>query len=88
MNPIKLDARLSSPFCRDYELFGRNFPKHLQVAYGRYIAKLCYNPRPLQPKFTFWLRDLPLNVYDLESSGFQFARQAFESESLRKRGVC
>lgn len=84
---VKLDSRLSIPFCRDYELFGREFPRHLQIAYGRYVAKLMFEPKARQPKYTFWLRDLPLNVWDLEALGFRDAARAFEAESRKIRGV-
>lgn len=87
MKAIKLDSTLSLGYCRDYELFGKEFPRHLQIAYGRYLAKLMFNPKAEQPKFTLWLRDLPLNMFDLEERGYGFVVKAYEAESGRKHGL-
>lgn len=53
-------------------LYGNQFPKHLQVAYGRYIGRLMNGPKP---HFSIWLRDLPLNLWDLSYMGFPHALQ-------------
>ena len=59
-------------------LFGRDFPQHLQVAYGRYIARL-YMSVP-QNSAGIWLRDLPLNLFDLKDMGFTSAIESCLSE--------
>lgn len=65
---------------RSWNFVGRDFPKHLQVAYGRYIARLLYAPKPTQPKFTLWLVDLPSNVWDLDYNGNKAVLAAFETQ--------
>lgn len=42
---------------------GREFPRHIQVAYGRYIARLCAGISVQHGGL--WLRDLPQNLADL-----------------------
>jgi hypothetical protein len=69
MNAIKLKRDGAG-----WILVGTDFPKHLQVAYGRYILRLMDGPKPRQ---SIWLRDLPLNLWDLASMGYTYAVSAY-----------
>ena len=61
-------------------LFGREFPAHLQVAYGRYIARLCAGVSITGGGI--WLRDLPQNLADLDWHGYKHALPAYRAEVL------
>lgn len=69
---------------RAWIVFGSDFPWYLQTAYGRYIARLMYGERTSKcPQFSLWLRDLPLNVYDLDYAGYCRVVPAFKAEVFR-----
>jgi len=65
-------------------VFGKEFPEHIQVAYGRNIARLCSGV-----SFTskVWLRDLPLNLWDLADMGYPHALAAYEAELAHIEGA-
>lgn len=66
---------------RTPSLRGTEFPKHLQVAYGRHIFRLLHgnSDRP-----GLWLRDLPLSLDSLvREFGFIHAGNAYQAECNR-----
>ena len=38
-------------------------PRHIQIAWGRYIFRLLHDSNP--SRCSIWLRDLPLSLWDL-----------------------
>lgn len=78
---MKLNNRPLDIGGHSWIVFGEHLPWHLQVAYGRYIARLMYAERKQVPGFSIWLRDLPLNVYDLGHMGFSRTVEAYESQA-------
>lgn len=76
----------SHPELRDGRLNGEYFPRHLQVAYGRAVARLTYRPGA-EARGLYYLRDLPLSVWDLSAIGYRWAAIAFEDERMRIKGV-
>jgi hypothetical protein len=63
-------------------VFGQEFPKHLQTAYGRYIFRLLHNYKGL--KHSIWLRDMPLSLFDLAYNGSKWAIASYLAECQRK----
>jgi len=61
-------------------LFGREFPDHLQVAFGRHIARLLCAEDVNAVRCKVWLRDLPLSVLDLDSMGYASVLPAYRDE--------
>ena len=60
-------------------------PRHIQVAYGRTVFKLCaigFNSLTGRNQINY-LRDLPLNLADLARNGFPWAKWAFDAECRR-----
>jgi hypothetical protein len=67
---------------RGHVLFGREMPRHLQIAWGRHVARLECGARDCG----LWLRDLPLSVHELARLGFNAAVTAAREE-MTARGV-
>jgi hypothetical protein len=63
-------------------LHGTVFPRHLQVAYGRGVFRLCHT---LQTHGLSYLRDLPLNLADLAYMGFEHALASYRNECERTK---
>lgn len=63
-------------------LKGEKMPKHIQIAYGRYIFKLMHAEE--KHRVAIWPRDLPLNLSDLASCyKFSHALTAYRAECQR-----
>ena len=55
-------------------LKGREFPDHIQTAYGRHTARLFFGVSVFGGGL--WLRDLPLSLFDLDWHGHKRALEA------------
>ena len=80
-------------FVHSSDHIGESLPRHLQVAFGRAVFRLLHGwaePR-LRPAWResgltnglIYLRDLPLNLCDLERRGYPHALAAYRSECRR-----
>lgn len=67
-------------------LWGEYFPKHLQVAYGRAVFRLMNKAGDTHG--LKYLRDLPLNLWDLNDLGYYWALRAYNREFDRALNVC
>jgi hypothetical protein len=59
---------------------GKCLPRHLQVAFGRGVFRLCHTQLT---HGLVYLRDLPLNLDTLSRQGFPHALAAYRSECAR-----
>lgn len=60
-------------------LRGRDFPRHLQIAFGRYVFRL-FHDKSDNLRGDLWLRDLPHNLKELAVMGYREALTAFNLE--------
>lgn len=83
---IKLTSSIPHGGSASKVLKGQEMPRHMQIAYGRFVFRLMHGTPGNAGRPGLWLRDLPLNLCDLVSEyGMIHAGNAYHAECERNR---